>query len=209
MFREAELTGELLAGEHPRGSPPSPRALQRMERAAGRLGRPEAARELADVCAELVDARAASRREDRWRPADDSTRPRAVSLFKTRHAAQVHFVGIGGIGMSGIAEVLLNLGYRCQRLGPQGVGDHPAAGTAGRAAGDRPPGGEPGRRPTWWSSPRPSGATTPRSLAAQARKIPVIPRAEMLAELMRLKYAVAVAGSPRQDHHHLHGGARC
>src|SRR5512142_3556643 len=33
------------------------------------------------------------------------------SLFKTRHAAQVHFVGIGGIGMSGIAEVLLNLGY--------------------------------------------------------------------------------------------------
>ena len=34
------------------------------------------------------------------------------SLFKTRHAAQVHFVGIGGIGMSGIAEVLLNLGYR-------------------------------------------------------------------------------------------------
>jgi UDP-N-acetylmuramate--alanine ligase len=35
-----------------------------------------------------------------------------VSLFKTRHAAQVHFVGIGGIGMSGIAEVLINLGYR-------------------------------------------------------------------------------------------------
>src|SRR6188474_337416 len=34
------------------------------------------------------------------------------SLFQTRHAAQVHFVGIGGIGMSGIAEVLLNLGYR-------------------------------------------------------------------------------------------------
>ena len=34
------------------------------------------------------------------------------SLFKTRHAAQVHFVGIGGIGMSGVAEVLINLGYR-------------------------------------------------------------------------------------------------
>ena len=34
------------------------------------------------------------------------------AVFKTRHAAQVHFVGIGGIGMSGIAEVLLNLGYR-------------------------------------------------------------------------------------------------
>ncbi|HSP81108.1 MAG TPA: Mur ligase domain-containing protein, partial [Myxococcaceae bacterium] len=39
-----------------------------------------------------------------------SSRP--ASLFKTRHAAHVHFVGIGGIGMSGIAEVLVNLGYR-------------------------------------------------------------------------------------------------
>ena len=35
-----------------------------------------------------------------------------MSLFKTRHSSHVHFVGIGGIGMSGIAEVLLNLGYK-------------------------------------------------------------------------------------------------
>ena len=42
-----------------------------------------------------------------------NTRPaRPESLFKTRHAAHVHFVGIGGIGMSGIAEVLLNQGYK-------------------------------------------------------------------------------------------------
>ena len=40
------------------------------------------------------------------------TQSRPQSLFKTRHAAQVHFVGIGGIGMSGIAEVLVNLGYK-------------------------------------------------------------------------------------------------
>src|SRR3982074_2200940 len=38
--------------------------------------------------------------------------PKFQSRFKTRHAAHVHFVGIGGIGMSGIAEVMLNLGYR-------------------------------------------------------------------------------------------------
>ena len=40
---------------------------------------------------------------------------------------RIHFVGIGGIGMSGIAEVLLNLGYACQRLRPQGVRHHAPA----------------------------------------------------------------------------------
>jgi UDP-N-acetylglucosamine--N-acetylmuramyl-(pentapeptide) pyrophosphoryl-undecaprenol N-acetylglucosamine transferase len=53
MFREAELTGERLAGEL-RKLAASPETLQRMERAAGHLGRPEAAQELVDVCAELV-----------------------------------------------------------------------------------------------------------------------------------------------------------
>ena len=46
------------------------------------------------------------------RPEVASAMKKPASLFKTRHAAQVHFVGIGGIGMSGIAEVLVNLGYR-------------------------------------------------------------------------------------------------
>jgi UDP-N-acetylmuramate--alanine ligase len=117
-----------------------------------------------------------------------------VSLFKTRHAAQVHFVGIGGIGMSGIAEVLINLGYRISgsdlkesettrrlhRLGARLEIGHRAENLvhadvvviSSAVRGDNP-----------------------EVLAAQARKIPVIPRAEMLAELMRLKYAVAVAGS--------------
>jgi len=53
LFRESELTGELLAGELRRLAA-APETLQRMEQAAGHLGRPEAARELVDVCAELV-----------------------------------------------------------------------------------------------------------------------------------------------------------
>jgi len=117
-----------------------------------------------------------------------------VSLFKTRHAAQVHFVGIGGIGMSGIAEVLINLGYRVsgsdlkeseltrrlQRLGARLEFGHRAENLV---SADVVVISSAVRR------------DNPEVLAAQARKIPVIPRAEMLAELMRLKYAVAVAGS--------------
>jgi len=117
-----------------------------------------------------------------------------VSLFKTRHAAQVHFVGIGGIGMSGIAEVLLNLGYRVsgsdlkesdltrrlERMGARMAIGHRAENLV---SADVVVISSAVRR------------DNPEVLAAQARKIPVIPRAEMLAELMRLKYAVAVAGS--------------
>jgi UDP-N-acetylmuramate--alanine ligase len=111
-----------------------------------------------------------------------------------RKAERIHFVGIGGIGMSGIAEVLLNLGYavsgsdlaeseitkRLTRLGvrcsyghrPEHLGEADVVVV--------------------------SSAVTPDNIeveAAKARKIPVIPRAEMLAELMRMKYGVAVAGS--------------
>ena len=117
-----------------------------------------------------------------------------VSLFKTRHAAQVHFVGIGGIGMSGIAEVLINLGYRISgsdlkesettrrlhRLGARLEIGHRAENLVHADV------------VVISSAVR---SDNPEVLAAQARKIPVIPRAEMLAELMRLKYAVAVAGS--------------
>ncbi|HET9553625.1 MAG TPA: UDP-N-acetylmuramate--L-alanine ligase, partial [Anaeromyxobacteraceae bacterium] len=117
-----------------------------------------------------------------------------MSLFRSR-PAKIHFVGIGGIGMSGIAEVLLNLGYavsgsdlkgsdttrRLEALGGRvAVGPHAAAHvedvdvvvTSSAVRRDNP-----------------------EVLEARARKIPVIPRAEMLAELMRLKYGVAIAGS--------------
>ncbi|WNG45139.1 UDP-N-acetylmuramate--L-alanine ligase [Archangium minus] len=124
-----------------------------------------------------------------------NTRPaRPASLFKTRHAAQVHFVGIGGIGMSGIAEVLLNQGYRVsgsdlkasditrrlQKLGATIFEGHRAENLVQADV------------VVISSAVR---KDNPEVVTARQRKIPVIPRAEMLAELMRLKYAVAVAGS--------------
>ena len=117
-----------------------------------------------------------------------------VSLFKTRHAAQVHFVGIGGIGMSGIAEVLINLGYRVSGS------DLKESETTRRLArlGARLEIGHRAENLVSADVVVISSAVrqdNPEVLAARARKIPVIPRAEMLAELMRLKYAVAVAGS--------------
>jgi UDP-N-acetylmuramate--alanine ligase len=106
----------------------------------------------------------------------------------------IHFVGIGGIGMSGIAELLINLGYRVSgsdvkaseitdnlaRLGGMVHIGHRAEQIAGAdvvvvssAIDDE----------------------NPEVAAAREKAIPVIPRAEMLAELMRLKYSVAVAGA--------------
>ena len=106
----------------------------------------------------------------------------------------VHFVGIGGIGMSGIAEVLLNLGFtvsgsdlkatpvtdRLSKLSARVFEGH-AAGHLGDA------------QVVVISSAIPSD--NPEVQEAQRRQIPVIPRAEMLAELMRLKFCVAVAGA--------------
>jgi UDP-N-acetylmuramate--alanine ligase len=116
------------------------------------------------------------------------------SLFKTRHAAQVHFVGIGGIGMSGIAEVLLNLGYRVsgsdlresditRRLTRMGASIYEGHKAQNLVQADVVVISSAVKK------------DNPEVVAARQRKIPVIPRAEMLAELMRLKYAVAVAGS--------------
>ena len=111
-----------------------------------------------------------------------------------RKVKSIHFVGIGGIGMSGIAEVLLNLGYRVtgsdisgtditqrlRELGARIFSGHQAAhlreadvvviSTAVRA-------------------------DNPEVLEAHRRNIPVIPRAEMLAELLKMKLSVAVSGS--------------
>jgi len=103
-------------------------------------------------------------------------------------------VGIGGIGMSGIAEVLLTLGYsvsgsdtklstiteRLQDLGATIYKGHKAENVAGAHV------------VVISSAVKPDN---PEVTAAHKRKIPVIPRAEMLAELMRLKYGIAVAGA--------------
>jgi len=111
-----------------------------------------------------------------------------------RKKYHIHFVGIGGIGMSGIAELLLNLGYRVsgsdvkmseitdrlKRLGGQIFKGHAAGNIEGAdvvvfsSAVDR---------------------DNPEVREAVKSSIPVIPRAEMLAELMRLKYSIAIAGA--------------
>ena len=112
-------------------------------------------------------------------------------MFAT--SQHVHFVGIGGIGMSGIAEILLNLGMkvsgsdlkrspvteRLAQLGATIHEGHAAAHVAGA---------------TVVVTSSAVNARNPEVLEAHARKIPVIPRAEMLAELMRLKYGIAIAG---------------
>ena len=117
-----------------------------------------------------------------------------ASRFKTRHAARVHFVGIGGIGMSGIAEVLLNLGYQVSGsdLKESEVTRRLSSLGARIAFGHRPENLLDADAVVTSSAVR---RDNPEVVAARQRKIPVIPRAEMLAELMRLKYSVAIAGS--------------
>jgi UDP-N-acetylmuramate--alanine ligase len=113
-------------------------------------------------------------------------------LGRTR---RVHFVGIGGIGMSGIAELLANLGYEVsgsdakrsdvttrleQSFGVMVFEGHKAQQVSGADV------------VVYSSAVRP---TNPEIVEARGRGIPVIPRAEMLAELMRLRFSIAVAGS--------------
>ncbi|MDJ0906728.1 MAG: UDP-N-acetylmuramate--L-alanine ligase [Woeseiaceae bacterium] len=115
-------------------------------------------------------------------------------IKRMRRIHCVHFVGIGGSGMSGIAEVMLNLGYKVQgsdlkankqtrRLEEQGatvfIGhaaentEHADAVVVSSAVDE----------------------TNPEVAAARERLMPVVPRAEMLAELMRFRYSIAVAGT--------------
>jgi UDP-N-acetylmuramate--alanine ligase len=112
-----------------------------------------------------------------------------------KHAIKhIHFVGIGGSGMSGIAEILFNLGYvisgsdladsatlqRLAGLGIQTCVGHSAANVAGADA---------------VVTSTAVQADNPEVLMAREKRIPVVPRALMLAELMRLKQGVAIAGT--------------
>ena len=114
-------------------------------------------------------------------------------MLQKKH--KIHFVGIGGIGMSGIAEVLLNSGYvvtgsdlqesevtrRLRSLGALVFVGHQEENLASN--------------PSVVVISTAVKYSNPEVLEARRRHIPVIPRAEMLAELMRMKYGVAVAGS--------------
>ncbi len=114
--------------------------------------------------------------------------------FMQRKIRRIHFVGIGGIGMSGIAEVLLNLGYaisgsdtqvsetteRLRRLGASIAQGH-AAENIGSA--------------DVVVTSTAVKKDNPEVVEAHRKNIPVIPRAEMLAELLKMKFSVAVSGS--------------
>ena len=106
----------------------------------------------------------------------------------------VHFVGIGGIGMSGIAEVLHNLGYRVQGSDlADGANTRRLAGLGIPVRiGHRAENLDAAEIVVISSAVKPDN---PEVMAARARRLPVVRRAEMLAELMRLKWAIAIAGT--------------
>jgi UDP-N-acetylmuramate--alanine ligase len=125
---------------------------------------------------------------------DGQTGDRRFERWMLGRTRRIHFVGIGGIGMSGIAEVLANLGYevtgsdvresdvtaRLAQLGVHVKVGHDAAqiGSADVVVVSSA-----------------IGQDNPELVEARRRRIPVIPRAEMLAELMRLRYGIAIAGT--------------
>ena len=112
-----------------------------------------------------------------------------------KHAVRhIHFVGVGGVGMSGIAEVLLNLGYvvsgsdladsaTLRRLGGLGIQTFVGHSASNVASADAV------------VTSTAVQADNPEVLMAREKRIPVVPRALMLAELMRLKQGIAIAGT--------------
>jgi UDP-N-acetylmuramate--alanine ligase len=123
--------------------------------------------------------------------ADDRS---AYSVPEMLRIRCIHMIGIGGTGMSGIAEVLVNLGYQVSgsdlratgvtgRL--QGLGIEVAIGHAAQNLGDA----------DVVVSSSAVNADNPEVVAARQARVPVVPRAEMLAELMRYRHGIAVAGT--------------
>ena len=106
----------------------------------------------------------------------------------------IHFVGIGGSGMSGIAEVLANLGFAVSGsdLADNATTRHLSALGVRTMVGHAAENVSAADAVVVSSAVRPDN---PEVIAARARKVPVVPRAQMLAELMRLKQGIAVAGT--------------
>ncbi len=115
-------------------------------------------------------------------------------MVSFRNFQRIHMVGIGGIGMSGIAEVLLTLGYSVSGSDtkPSTITERLAGLGATIFEGHKAENVEGAHVVVISSAVK---ADNPEVGEAHKRKIPVIPRAEMLAELMRLKYGIAVAGA--------------
>jgi len=115
-------------------------------------------------------------------------------MVSFRNFQRIHMVGIGGIGMSGIAEVLLTLGYSVtgSDTKPSTITERLEDLGAAIYEGHKAENVDNAHVVVISSAIKPDN---PEVLEAHKRKIPVIPRAEMLAELMRLKYGIAVAGA--------------
>ena len=196
LISDRELTAERLAAE-----------LQRLcagTRQAARDGRARApARQAARGrgAGRLLPGTGAERRmsAERRTSADApplERRAHPERRDRMRRINTIHFVGIGGSGMGGIAEVLLNLGYTRAGLGPARQRGDRSGSTAlgaritiGHAAAQHR-----GRR-RGGGLERGARATTPRCRPRSRARIPVVPRAEMLGELMRFRYSIAVAGT--------------
>ena len=174
LIADRELTPERLAAELASCAQGRGKLLAMAERARLRARKPRAAEELA---ADAAHAAAGGRMSDRM-----------------RRIHRIHFVGIGGSGMSGIAEVLVNLGYEVQGsdLKPNPVTERLAKLGARIMIGHRAE-NVGGADVVVISSA--VSQENPEVAAALARRIPVVPRAEMLGELMRFRYAIAVAGT--------------
>jgi UDP-N-acetylmuramate--alanine ligase len=112
-------------------------------------------------------------------------------LGRTR---RVHFVGVGGIGMSGIAELLANLGYEVSGSDAKGSDITERLARLGVRIARGHDAGHVGQADVVVTSSA-IQAANPEVEEARRRGIPVIPRAEMLAELMRLRYGIAIAGA--------------
>ncbi len=117
-----------------------------------------------------------------------------IGQFATRRIKQVHFVGIGGSGMGGIAEVMVNLGYDVfgSDLKPNSMTEHL------QAIGAKVFYGHDAQHIQNADVVVMSSAVhedNPEIIAAREQRIPIVPRAEMLAELMRFRYSIAVAGT--------------
>ncbi len=185
MVLDGEMNGKRLVKEVKELVQLSSK-LAAMGTAARSLARPGAAARAADIL-ESFGSRGAPHLTVRQKP-----KQYTIEMFF--RPQPVHFVGIGGIGMSGLAEVLLELGYKVSgsdlkrspatdRLASKGATifeGHSAANVCGAKA-------------LVYSSAVQSD--NPEVVEARRLAIPAIPRGELLAELMRLKYGIAIAGS--------------
>lgn len=144
----------------------------------------------------MTDARAGTASATGAAPVDDSgADPRSLyNVPEMRRVRRIHMIGVGGSGMSGIAEVLVNLGYQVSgsdlrhsvvttRLEQHGVTVH-----IGHAS-------ENVEHADVVVSSSAVDEQNPEIIAARQARIPVVPRAEMLAELMRYRHGIAVAGT--------------